>query len=221
MLVSQYLLKTLRESPSGAELPSHIFLLRGGYIKQLASGLYSILPLGKRILEQDRSGDPRRDGQGRGPGSGPAPGPARRTVDGIRPLRRHRRRTAALQGSLRAPHGAGHDPRGGHHRPGALRALLLQATALHDLAVQAQVPRRAPRPRRPGARARVHHEGRLQLPPQRRGSGRLLQPRVPGLREHLRPRRHQAHRGQVRHRHHGRQGRPRVHAGDRATARIT
>ncbi len=50
MLVSKFLLKTLRESPSGAELPSHIFLLRGGYIKQLASGLYSILPLGKRVL---------------------------------------------------------------------------------------------------------------------------------------------------------------------------
>jgi prolyl-tRNA synthetase len=52
MLVSQYLLKTLRELPSGAELPSHIFLLRGGYIKQLASGLYSVLPLGKRILNK-------------------------------------------------------------------------------------------------------------------------------------------------------------------------
>ena len=50
MLVSQYLLKTLRESPSGAELPSNIFLMRGGYIKPLASGLYSILPLGKRVL---------------------------------------------------------------------------------------------------------------------------------------------------------------------------
>jgi prolyl-tRNA synthetase len=50
MLVSKYLLKTLREPPSGAELPSHVFLLRGGYVKQLASGLYSILPLGKRVL---------------------------------------------------------------------------------------------------------------------------------------------------------------------------
>src|SRR5690606_29324214 len=52
MLVSQYLLKTLRESPSGAELPSHIFLLRGGYVKPLASGLYSVLPLGKRVLNK-------------------------------------------------------------------------------------------------------------------------------------------------------------------------
>jgi len=52
MLVSQFLVKTLRESPSGAELSSHIFLLRGGYVKQLASGLYSVLPLGKRVLQR-------------------------------------------------------------------------------------------------------------------------------------------------------------------------
>ena len=52
MLVSKYVVKTLREAPTGAELPSHVFLLRGGYIKQLASGLYSIMPLGKRILQK-------------------------------------------------------------------------------------------------------------------------------------------------------------------------
>jgi prolyl-tRNA synthetase len=52
MLVSKYVVKTLREAPAGAELSSHIFLLRGGYIKQLASGLYSILPLGKRVLQK-------------------------------------------------------------------------------------------------------------------------------------------------------------------------
>jgi len=52
MRVSQFVVKTLREAPTGAELPSHIFLLRGGYVKPLASGLYSILPLGKRILRK-------------------------------------------------------------------------------------------------------------------------------------------------------------------------
>ncbi len=52
MKVTQLLVRTLRETPAGAELPSHIFLLRGGYIKQLASGLYSILPLGKRVLHK-------------------------------------------------------------------------------------------------------------------------------------------------------------------------
>ncbi len=52
MKISQLLVKTLRENPAGAEMPSHIYLLRGGYIKQLASGLYSVLPLGKRILNR-------------------------------------------------------------------------------------------------------------------------------------------------------------------------
>ncbi len=52
MLVSKYVVKTLREAPAGAELSSHIFLLRGGYVKQLASGLYSMLPLGKRVLQK-------------------------------------------------------------------------------------------------------------------------------------------------------------------------
>ncbi len=52
MKISQLLVKTLRETPAGAEIPSHIYLLRGGYIKQLASGLYSILPMGKRILSR-------------------------------------------------------------------------------------------------------------------------------------------------------------------------
>ncbi|MFC1584998.1 proline--tRNA ligase, partial [Fibrobacterota bacterium] len=65
MRVSKLVVQTLREVPASAEIPSHIFLLRGGYIKQLAAGLYSILPLGKRVLakiegiirdEMDRAG---------------------------------------------------------------------------------------------------------------------------------------------------------------------
>lgn len=52
MRVSKFVVKTLREAPTGAELPSHIFLLRGGYVKPLASGLYSMMPLGKRVLQK-------------------------------------------------------------------------------------------------------------------------------------------------------------------------
>jgi prolyl-tRNA synthetase len=52
MRVSKFVVKTLREAPTGAELPSHVFLLRGGYVKQLASGLYSMMPLGKRVLQK-------------------------------------------------------------------------------------------------------------------------------------------------------------------------
>ncbi|HEX2613755.1 MAG TPA: proline--tRNA ligase [Fibrobacteria bacterium] len=55
MRVSKFVVKTLREAPAGAELPSHVFLLRGGYVKPLASGLYSMLPLGKRVLQKIES----------------------------------------------------------------------------------------------------------------------------------------------------------------------
>ncbi len=65
MRVSRYFMPTLREKPQEAEIPSHQLLLRGGFIRKLASGIYSFLPLGWRSLkkvmnivreEMDRSG---------------------------------------------------------------------------------------------------------------------------------------------------------------------
>ncbi len=47
---SQMFIPTLREAPAEAEAPSHILLLRGGYIRQLASGIYSYLPLAQRVM---------------------------------------------------------------------------------------------------------------------------------------------------------------------------
>ncbi len=47
---SQIFIPTLREAPAEAEVPSHILLLRGGYIRQLASGIYSYLPLAQRVM---------------------------------------------------------------------------------------------------------------------------------------------------------------------------
>jgi prolyl-tRNA synthetase len=41
---------TLRDRPSEADIPSHELLLRGGYIRQLAAGIFSYLPLAKRSL---------------------------------------------------------------------------------------------------------------------------------------------------------------------------
>jgi prolyl-tRNA synthetase len=40
---SQLFIPTLREAPADAEVASHKFLVRAGYIRQLASGLYSFL----------------------------------------------------------------------------------------------------------------------------------------------------------------------------------
>jgi prolyl-tRNA synthetase len=49
---SEMFIPTLREAPAEAEVASHILLLRGGYIRQLASGIYSYLPLAQRVINK-------------------------------------------------------------------------------------------------------------------------------------------------------------------------
>jgi prolyl-tRNA synthetase len=65
MRLSRYFLPTLRETPKEAEIVSHRLMLRAGLIRQQSAGIYSWLPIGKRVLhnieqivreEQDRSG---------------------------------------------------------------------------------------------------------------------------------------------------------------------
>ncbi|MDH5633559.1 MAG: proline--tRNA ligase [Gammaproteobacteria bacterium] len=65
MRSSQFLLATVKETPSDAEIVSHKLMLRAGLIRKLAAGLYSWLPLGLRVLrkvetivrqEMDRAG---------------------------------------------------------------------------------------------------------------------------------------------------------------------
>ena len=52
MRVSQMLIPTLREVPAEAETESHKLMLRAGLIRKLASGIYSFLPLGYRVLRK-------------------------------------------------------------------------------------------------------------------------------------------------------------------------
>ncbi|AGA35028.1 Prolyl-tRNA synthetase, bacterial type [Thioalkalivibrio nitratireducens DSM 14787] len=52
MRVSQFPLNTLKETPAEAEVISHQLLLRAGYVRRLASGLYTWLPLGLRVLRR-------------------------------------------------------------------------------------------------------------------------------------------------------------------------
>jgi len=47
---SKTFIPTLRDNPAEAEFPSHQLLIRGGYIRQLAAGIYSYLPLGQRTV---------------------------------------------------------------------------------------------------------------------------------------------------------------------------
>ena len=49
---SKLFVPTLREAPSDAEVASHKFLLRAGYIRQLGAGIYNYLPLGQRALNK-------------------------------------------------------------------------------------------------------------------------------------------------------------------------
>ena len=52
MRLSQMLFVTLREDPAEAEIPSHKLLLRAGYMRRIASGLYAYLPLLLRVLDK-------------------------------------------------------------------------------------------------------------------------------------------------------------------------
>jgi prolyl-tRNA synthetase len=50
--MSTLFLRTLREDPADAEVPSHRLLVRAGYVRRVAPGVYSWLPLGVRMLQR-------------------------------------------------------------------------------------------------------------------------------------------------------------------------
>ncbi|MEC8429206.1 MAG: proline--tRNA ligase, partial [Pseudomonadota bacterium] len=52
MRASRFLIATLKETPSDAEVISHQLMLRAGLIRKLASGLYTWLPLGLKVLRK-------------------------------------------------------------------------------------------------------------------------------------------------------------------------
>jgi len=53
--LSKIFLPTTKEAPKDAVLPSHIYLIRGGFISQIGSGIYNFLPLGKIVLDKIRA----------------------------------------------------------------------------------------------------------------------------------------------------------------------
>ena len=65
MRLSHLFFTSLRDDPNDAEMASHRLLVRAGYVRQLGTGIYSLLPLGFRVNkrveqvireEQDRIG---------------------------------------------------------------------------------------------------------------------------------------------------------------------
>jgi len=49
---SRYLIPTLKDDPADAEAVSHRMLVRGGFVRQVGSGLYTYLPLGQRVMRK-------------------------------------------------------------------------------------------------------------------------------------------------------------------------
>ena len=62
---SRYLIPTLKDDPADAEAISHRLLVRGGFVRQVGSGLYTYLPLGLAGAAEDRWDHPRGDGHDR------------------------------------------------------------------------------------------------------------------------------------------------------------
>ncbi len=52
MKASQFFISTLKEAPAEATLPSHQLMLRAGLVKGIASGLYTWMPMGLRVLRK-------------------------------------------------------------------------------------------------------------------------------------------------------------------------
>ncbi len=55
MRFSKTFLPTTKEAPKDAVLPSHIYLVRAGFVSQIGSGIYNFLPLGKIVLDRIRA----------------------------------------------------------------------------------------------------------------------------------------------------------------------
>jgi prolyl-tRNA synthetase len=52
MRLSKLFVPTTKEAPKDAQLPSHKYLIQGGFVNQVGSGLYNFLPLGQRVYDK-------------------------------------------------------------------------------------------------------------------------------------------------------------------------
>ena len=52
MRMSKLVGRRIKEDPRDAQVVSHKFILRGGYARMLSAGIYSLLPLGRRITRK-------------------------------------------------------------------------------------------------------------------------------------------------------------------------
>ena len=165
--------------------------------------------------EEGRAHHPRGDGSLGRLGGVPARGHPGRAVEGVRALAELRRPAAALQGSQGRRLRHRPDARGGDLGAGARRGPELAPAAAEPLSDPDQVPRRAAAARRPDARARVHHEGRVFVPRRRQGRAARIQEDVRDLPAHLHALRPRVPRRRGGHRQHRRLAVARVPGADR------
>ena len=170
--MSSLFVRTLREDPADAEVPSHRLLVRAGYIRRAAPGIYTWLPLGLRVLRKIED-IIREEMDAIGAQELLVPrAAAPRALRGDRPLDRVRRRHLPAQGPQGRRLPARPHARGDVHPRGEGPLLVLQGPAAVDLPDPDQVPRRGAAPRRAAARPRVRDEGLLLLRRRRRRARR-------------------------------------------------
>ncbi len=128
MRASRYLIATLKETPADAEVISHQLMLRAGLIRKLASGLYTWLPMGLRVLRKvERIVREEMDRAGAQEVLMPGVQPAELWQESGR-WEQYGAELLRLQGPPRARLLPRPDPRGSDHRPGAQRDQELQGS---------------------------------------------------------------------------------------------
>ena len=165
MKMSTLFLRTLREDPADAEVPSHRLLVRAGYVRRAAPGGYTWLPLGKRVLdnvervvreEMDRIGAQEVHFPALLPRE-PYEASGRWTEYGDDMFRLKDRRGADYL--------LGADARGAVHPAGEGPVRVVQGLSADPLPDPDEVPRRGAAAGRAAARPRVPDEGRLLVRP--------------------------------------------------------
>ncbi len=185
--MSSLFLRTLRDDPADAEVPSHRLLVRAGYIRRAAPGGFTWLPLGFRVFRNvERVVREEMDAMGAQEVHFPALLPrepyeatGRWTEYGDNLFRLKDRR------GVRPP--ARPHPRGDVHAPGEGPVLVVQGPAALAVPDPDQVPGRGAAPGRADPRPRVHDEGQLLLRRRRRRAGPLLRRPPRRLHQDLRP----------------------------------
>ncbi len=150
--MSQLMAKTLRDDPADAEVLSHKLLVRAGYVRRTAAGIWSWLPLGKKVLANvERIVREEMDAIGAQEVSLPALLP-REPYEATGRWDEYGQELFRLKDRKGGDYLLGPTPRGDLHPPGQGPVHVLQGHAGDPLPDPDQVPRRGPPPRRHPAR---------------------------------------------------------------------